>query len=61
MEISRYLIKAAEDHLKADGAMKLPAQLAGTDFYLASKEDDTVIAHGVIAHKGIEYKIGIKL
>ena len=60
MEIAQYIQKAAEDHLKFQGGSGLPAQLADTDFYLATSDDITVIAHGAVSHEEVEYKIGVK-
>jgi hypothetical protein len=61
MEISNYLKKAAEELLNAETLMQLPAQLAGTEFYLAAAEDESILAHGSIKDAGgTEYKIGTK-
>lgn len=61
VEIVSYIVKAAENHLKTEGATKLPAQLAGTDFFLAFSDDASVLAHASVSHEGVEYKIGVKV
>jgi hypothetical protein len=61
MQISNYIKKAAEEALKQDN-LALPMQLAGTqDFYLAAKDDESILAHDAIKDaSGVEYKIGTK-
>ncbi len=60
MEIAIYIVKAAQDVL-AQGASGLPRQLADTAFYVAMKDDSTVVAYGVVRDReGTEYKIGPK-
>jgi hypothetical protein len=61
MEITNYIKDAAEEILNSGIVAALPAQLAGTQFYLASAEDTTILAHGAIkGPDGTEYKIGTK-
>lgn len=60
MEIAQYLTDAAEKLLQYEGDKSLPQKLAGTEFFLTKADDDSVMAFGVIAFKGVEYKIGTK-
>lgn len=61
MELANYIKKAAENMLKFDTVLALPAKIAETDFYLASAIDETILAHGTIKNAdGVEYKIGTK-
>lgn len=61
IELAQYLIHAAQDILRLQGEKDLPKQLARTAFYVAYAHDNTIIAHGVVAFNGTEYKIGPKL
>lgn len=60
MEIAENIQKAAENYLKFESSYSFPYQLAGTQFYLTHKDDQTVSAFGVAVHNDIEYKIGPK-
>lgn len=61
MELAQYIQKAAEEILKYNTVKELPAQLAETDFYLASADDQTILAHATIKDvSGVEYKIGTR-
>jgi hypothetical protein len=61
MQIENYLKEAAEKLLNAESAVQLPAQLEDGAFYLASAEDETILAHAAIKDaQGVEYKIGTK-
>jgi hypothetical protein len=60
MELAQYIIDAAKNILAREGDSDLPKALAGTDFYLAKFGDLTIIAHGMVRYKDVEYKIGPK-
>jgi hypothetical protein len=58
MELARSLIKKAEALLQASPDLAKPLQLAPGLFYLARGDDMSVLAHGVVLHNGVEYKVG---
>jgi len=60
MKIANYLEEDAEKYLRYHGATGFPVQLAGTAFFLTNKDDESIIAHGVVVHDSVEYKIGPK-
>jgi hypothetical protein len=58
MELSLSLVKKAEVLLRASHDIVTPQQLSPGPFYLARAEDRSVLAHGVVLHNGVEYKVG---
>jgi len=60
MELAQYLLDSAKDLLQREGDAALPQKLANSHFFLANATDRSVMAFGVIAFNGVEYKIGPK-
>lgn len=60
MELAPYLLKTANDILREQGVEGLPKQLAGSAIWLATAQDKSVMAFGVIEVDGHVYKIGTK-
>lgn len=58
MELALSLVKKAEVLLHASLDLATPQNLAPGPFYLARAEDRSVLAHGVVFHNGVEYKVG---
>lgn len=58
MELAPSLVKEALAYLQTIHDLEKPQQLGRGPFYLARTDDRTVLAHGVVLHGGIEYKIG---
>lgn len=58
MELAPSLVKKAMAYLQTCHDLEKPQQLGRGPFYLARAVDRTVLAHGVVLHGGIEYKIG---
>ena len=58
MELATSLVKEAMACLQTSHDLEKPQQLGRGPFYLARADDQTVLAHGVVLHGGIEYKIG---
>ena len=58
MEIAKYILDEASKVLSYEGDNHLPTKLASSSFFLGKKDDETIIAFGVIEHNGVEYKIG---
>jgi predicted regulator of Ras-like GTPase activity (Roadblock/LC7/MglB family) len=61
MEIANYIKEKAQEMLEQGTMVQLPAQIADGQIYLASAEDESILAHGTIkGADGTEYKLGTK-
>ena len=61
MELSKHIIEEAEELLQGGASPTLPIQLSSAPvFYMATGDDEIVMAFVAFIHAGAVYKIGPK-